>query len=314
MNPDGVHGLCRGAPGGSPGYWVTVGRSASLVHWGPAGRVSLTRPPSEGSVYPENDRNSLSWASAPGLHTVWDQRCDEGHSPGSRTTDPELTKAALTQRHTTTHPETFHTKQTLCTHKDTQWDTHMHMQLLTITSTHFPYVHGQHLPNKTDNITHACLPHAGCTSPSLPTCSPWNSTIQAQSQTEWNLNCSSNFFSRAMSNLINLFICKMGLIIWVGLLWGFNGVKHLKDSILGTLPVVVYSLSWVQLFATPWTVATPQAPLSRGCPRQEYWSGLPFLAPRDLPHPGTNPHLLHWQADFFYHWATWEDYGTPNIP
>ena len=42
------------------------------------------------------------------------------------------------------------------------------------------------------------------------------------------------------------------------------------------------SLSHVQLFATPWTVAR-QAPLSTGFPRQEYWSGLPFPSPGDLP-------------------------------
>ena len=41
----------------------------------------------------------------------------------------------------------------------------------------------------------------------------------------------------------------------------------------------------VQLFTTPWTVAC-QAPLSLGFPRQEYWSGLPFPAPQDLPQPG----------------------------
>ena len=32
---------------------------------------------------------------------------------------------------------------------------------------------------------------------------------------------------------------------------------------------------------------SPQAPLSMGFPRQEYWSGLPFLPPKDLPDPGT---------------------------
>ena len=37
--------------------------------------------------------------------------------------------------------------------------------------------------------------------------------------------------------------------------------------------------------ATPWTVAR-QAPLSVGFPRQEYWSGLPFHSPGDLPNPG----------------------------
>ena len=38
-------------------------------------------------------------------------------------------------------------------------------------------------------------------------------------------------------------------------------------------------------FATPWTIAC-QAPLSMGFPRQEYWSGLSFPAPGNLPDPG----------------------------
>ena len=49
--------------------------------------------------------------------------------------------------------------------------------------------------------------------------------------------------------------------------------------------VIVKSLSRVQLFATPWTVAY-QAPPSMGFSRQEYWSGLPFPSPGHLPHPG----------------------------
>ena len=40
--------------------------------------------------------------------------------------------------------------------------------------------------------------------------------------------------------------------------------------------------------ATPWTVVC-QAPLSMGFSRQEYWSGLPFPSPGDLPDPGTEP-------------------------
>ena len=40
--------------------------------------------------------------------------------------------------------------------------------------------------------------------------------------------------------------------------------------------------------ATPWTVAY-QAPLSMGFSRQEYWSGLPFPSPGDLPSPGIEP-------------------------
>ena len=40
--------------------------------------------------------------------------------------------------------------------------------------------------------------------------------------------------------------------------------------------------------AAPWT-ATHQAPLSMGFSRQEYWSGLPFPSPRNLPDPGIEP-------------------------
>ena len=40
--------------------------------------------------------------------------------------------------------------------------------------------------------------------------------------------------------------------------------------------------------ATPWTVAR-QAPPSMAFPRQEYWSGLPFPSPGDLPHPRIEP-------------------------
>ena len=68
--------------------------------------------------------------------------------------------------------------------------------------------------------------------------------------------------------------------LWVGLklltlgnLWLWSEVKL---------------LSHVRLFATPWTV-TYQAPPSMGFSRQEYWSGLPFPSPGDLPHPGTEP-------------------------
>ena len=45
------------------------------------------------------------------------------------------------------------------------------------------------------------------------------------------------------------------------------------------------SLSRVQLFVTPWTVAC-HAPLSMGFSKQEYWSGLPFPSPGDLPDQG----------------------------
>ena len=48
---------------------------------------------------------------------------------------------------------------------------------------------------------------------------------------------------------------------------------------------VLSRFSHVQLFATPQTVAC-QSPLFMGFSRQEYWSGLPFSSPGDLPNPG----------------------------
>ena len=49
-------------------------------------------------------------------------------------------------------------------------------------------------------------------------------------------------------------------------------------------------------FATLWTVAH-QAPLSMGFARHEYWSGLPFPPPGDLPNPGIKPTSPALQAD-----------------
>ena len=49
-------------------------------------------------------------------------------------------------------------------------------------------------------------------------------------------------------------------------------------------------------FVTLWTVAR-QASLSMGFSRQEYWSGLPFPSPGDLPNPGIEPTSPAWQAD-----------------
>ena len=58
----------------------------------------------------------------------------------------------------------------------------------------------------------------------------------------------------------------------------------------------VKSLSRVQLFVTPWTVAY-QAPPSMGFSRQEYWSGLTFPSPGDLSDPGIEPGYPAFQAD-----------------
>ena len=60
--------------------------------------------------------------------------------------------------------------------------------------------------------------------------------------------------------------------------------------------VKVKSLSHLGLSAAPWTVAH-QAPPSMEFSRQEYWSGLPFPSPGDLPDPGIEPGSLVLQAD-----------------
>ena len=57
-------------------------------------------------------------------------------------------------------------------------------------------------------------------------------------------------------------------------------------------------------FATPWTVAH-QTPLSMGFPRQEYWSGLLFPSPGNLPNSGMEPTSPAWQVDslLLSHWV-----------
>ena len=74
------------------------------------------------------------------------------------------------------------------------------------------------------------------------------------------------------------------------------------------MKVKVKLLSHVRLFATPWTIAY-QAPPSMRFSRQEYWSGLPFPSPRDLPDPEMEPGTPAFQADAL----TSEPPGKPNL-
>ena len=76
-----------------------------------------------------------------------------------------------------------------------------------------------------------------------------------------------------------------------------SNLSILKESTLTIhWKVKVKLLSCVRLFATPRTVAY-QAPQSMGFSRQEYWSGLPFPSPGDLPNPGIEPGSPTLQAD-----------------
>ena len=71
---------------------------------------------------------------------------------------------------------------------------------------------------------------------------------------------------------------------------------EIKRCLLLGRKVKVKSLSRVRLLATPWTVAC-QALLSMEFSRQEYWSGLPFPSPGDLPDPGIELGSPALQAD-----------------
>ena len=72
--------------------------------------------------------------------------------------------------------------------------------------------------------------------------------------------------------------------------------RKLKCLVSPSHSVVVWLLSCVRLFVTPWTLIH-QAPLSIRFSRQEYRNGLPFLFPADLAHPGVKPGSPALQTD-----------------
>ena len=75
---------------------------------------------------------------------------------------------------------------------------------------------------------------------------------------------------------------------------------HLLHLQADSLPLATWKseseVSRVRLSATPWTVAR-QALLSMGFSRSEYWSGLPFPSPGDLPNPGIESRSPTLQVD-----------------
>ena len=79
------------------------------------------------------------------------------------------------------------------------------------------------------------------------------------------------------------------------------------------MKVKVKSLSCVWHFAAPWTLAY-QAPLSMGFSRQEYWSGLPFPSPGDLPKPGIEPRSPTLQGDALSSEPSGKLFGPCDLP
>ena len=98
-----------------------------------------------------------------------------------------------------------------------------------------------------------------------------------------------------------------------GTIWGMGWKqKHAGEPHPGgfhsKMCACANSLQHVQLFATPWTAAC-QASLSMGFSRREYWSGLPFPPPGDLPDPGIKLRSLTFPAlagGFSTTSTTWE--------
>ena len=88
-----------------------------------------------------------------------------------------------------------------------------------------------------------------------------------------------------------------------------NGFFLLWGQHMGPYPSHLGCFSCVWLFASLWTVAH-QTPLSMRFSRQEYWSGLPFPSPGDLPNSGTKPVPLtspSLAGGFFTTSTTWGD-------
>ena len=100
----------------------------------------------------------------------------------------------------------------------------------------------------------------------------------------------------AIKNLLNNKPCLITLLTKVHIVKAmvFPVVRYRCES--WTMKKAVKSFSHVLFFATPWTVAY-QAPLSMGFSSQEYWSGLPFPSPGDLPNPGIKARSPALQAD-----------------
>ena len=94
------------------------------------------------------------------------------------------------------------------------------------------------------------------------------------------IRCVSREVSVALSN------CQLPSLFWF----------RIKLVLYCESESVVAQLCPTDSLLTPWTVVY-QASLSMGFSRQEYWSGLPFPSPGDLPDPGIEPRSSALQAD-----------------
>ena len=96
-----------------------------------------------------------------------------------------------------------------------------------------------------------------------------------------------------ITDSMNLSLSKLWELVmdreaWCAAVHGVTKSRTLSDWTERKERKKVKSLSHIQLFGTPWTVAYQASPSTGFC-RQEYWSGLPVPAREDLPNPGIEP-------------------------
>ena len=122
----------------------------------------------------------------------------------------------------------------------------------------------------------------GSSQPGMETSSTMSSVLQADSLPTEPLGKPTLFLSPLV---ISLLLC-----LSPSLSLSAVHISHFLSSLEPSFLIwkCVKSLACVWLFATSWTGAH-QASLSMGFSRQEYWSGLPFPSPGDLPDPGIEP-------------------------
>ena len=130
--------------------------------------------------------------------------------------------------------------------------------------------------------------------PPLIFCFCWVHTISVLYRAYLCMKCSfgiSNFLEEI--SLVFPFLLFSSISLHWSLWKAFLSLAILWNSAFRCL---VKSLSCVRLFVTPLTVAYEASP-SMGFSRQEYWSGLPFPSPGDLPDPGIETRSPTLQAD-----------------
>ena len=134
-------------------------------------------------------------------------------------------------------------------------------------------------------------PELGTKSLPIISCQPVKHILQHR-----NMMCICVYVhTRAMCLLVRTgFGWKHRDLYWQG---EFKLIQYLFNAYFFEIAVILFSCSVVFNSLWPHGLYSPPAPLSMGFTRQEYWRGLPFPSPGDLPDPGIEPGSSTMQAD-----------------